>query len=63
MYDAPAPGAADTLQRRSAMCQQSISQRAAAVSGGGMHDHACRFFNDQQMLVFKNNFQWYRFWQ
>ena len=50
---------ADTRQCR-AMVQQRVDQSVFGVSRSGMHRHAGRFVDDDQVVVFEKNLEWNR---
>jgi len=49
--------AADAAQRTGAMVQQSVDERVFLVPGGGMHDEAGGFVDDEQRFVLEQNIQ------
>ena len=51
---------ADTRQCR-AVVQQRVDQSVFAVTRAGMNGQACRFVDDDQIVVFEQNLQWNRF--
>ena len=57
MHDAGALDTADAGKFIAAIGKQRIDERAVMIAGAGMHDHAGRLIDDDDVLVFVNNFQ------
>ena len=55
--DARSRYAADAAQRAFAMVQQRVDERVFLVPGGGMHDDAGGFVDDEQRFVLEQNIE------
>src|SRR5215813_2369075 len=54
------PDARDRSTRHLKVMEQGVDERSGPVSRSGMHHNTWRFVENQQLIVFKEHFQWNR---